>query len=107
MAGRYDDIDPRDIDPETGAPYAGYSSPALDTSFHDGEMDVDDAPEDQVRALLSEWKCNCAGGFYLHRGRDLPSARGFGEWRTCVRCAGSGLDPRASRALALMPAADE
>lgn len=37
----YADIDPRDIDPETGAPYAGYSSPALDTSFHDAEMDVD------------------------------------------------------------------
>lgn len=36
------DIDPQDIDPDTGRPYAGYSSPALDTSFHDGEMDVDD-----------------------------------------------------------------
>lgn len=35
-------IDPMDIDPETGRPYAGYSSPSLDTSFHDGEMDIDD-----------------------------------------------------------------
>lgn len=35
-------IDPQDIDPETWLPYPGYSSPALDTSFHDGEMDVDD-----------------------------------------------------------------
>lgn len=34
-------IDPQDIDPDTGRPYANYSSPALDTSFHDGEMDVD------------------------------------------------------------------
>lgn len=37
-------IDPRDIDPETGRPYAGYSSPSLDTSFHDHEMDVDGPP---------------------------------------------------------------
>lgn len=34
-------IDPMDIDPDTGQPYAGYSSPALDTSFHDAEMDLD------------------------------------------------------------------
>lgn len=39
---RYDDIDPMDIDPDTGRPYAGYSSPSLDTSFHDHEMNVDD-----------------------------------------------------------------
>ncbi len=32
------DIDPQDIDPDTDQPYAGYSSPSLDTSFHDGEM---------------------------------------------------------------------
>lgn len=25
----YPDIDPRDINPETGRPYAGYSSPSL------------------------------------------------------------------------------
>ena len=42
---RYDDINPMDIDPETNRPYAGYSSPSLDTSFHDAEMDVDDAPD--------------------------------------------------------------
>lgn len=35
-------IDPQDIDPDTGRPYAGYSSSSLDTSFHDHEMDVDD-----------------------------------------------------------------
>ncbi len=39
---RYDDIDPQDIDPDTNRPYPGYSSPALDTSFHDHEMDVDE-----------------------------------------------------------------
>lgn len=39
--GRYDDFDPMDLDPATGRPYSNYSSPALDTSFHDGEMDVD------------------------------------------------------------------
>jgi hypothetical protein len=39
---RYDDISPQDIDPDTGRPYAGYSSPSLDTSFHDHEMAVDD-----------------------------------------------------------------
>lgn len=42
---RYDDVHPNDIDPETNRPYAGYSSPALDTSFHDGEMDVEDDPQ--------------------------------------------------------------
>lgn len=44
---RYDDIDPMDIDPETGRPYSNYSSPALDTEFHDQEMDVD-APEEWI-----------------------------------------------------------
>ena len=50
--GRYDDIDPMDIDPETNRPYAGYHSPALDTSFHDGEMDVDD--EDDLEDMIDE-----------------------------------------------------
>lgn len=49
---RYDDIDPRDIDPNTNRPYAGYSSPSLDTSFHDHEMDVDQ--EDTAESLLRE-----------------------------------------------------
>jgi hypothetical protein len=47
---RYDDIDPMDIDPDTGRPYSNYSSPALDTSLHDGEMGVDD--EDTVLSDL-------------------------------------------------------
>jgi hypothetical protein len=41
------DIDPQDIDPDTGRPYPGYSSPSLDTTFHDIEMDVDE-DEDTV-----------------------------------------------------------
>lgn len=47
---RYSDIDPMDIDPDTGRPYANYSSPSLDTSFHDAEMDV----EDTEASLLDE-----------------------------------------------------
>lgn len=43
---RFDDIDPQDINPDTGLPYPNYSSPSIDTSFHDTEMDVDD-DEDQ------------------------------------------------------------
>lgn len=46
---RYDDIDPMDIDPETNRPYSNYSSPSLDTSFHDAEMDVDEPEEIWVR----------------------------------------------------------
>jgi len=38
----YLDIDPMNIDPDTGRPYAGYSSPSLDTSFHDHEMAGED-----------------------------------------------------------------
>lgn len=39
-------IDPQDIDPDTGRPYPGYSSPSLDTTFHDIEMDIDDEEEE-------------------------------------------------------------
>jgi hypothetical protein len=51
----YSDIDPMDIDPETNRPYAGYSSASLDTSFHDGEMDVDDVddPVDALKAIVA------------------------------------------------------
>lgn len=45
-------IDPQDLDPNTGRPYSNYSSPSLDTSFHDGEMDVDDAPEEILHHAL-------------------------------------------------------
>ncbi len=47
---RYSDIDPQDLNPATGRPYSGYSSPSLDDSFHQGEMDVDD--ETPAEALL-------------------------------------------------------
>lgn len=39
---RYSYIDPQDIDPATGRPYSNYSSGAIDTSFHDHEMDDGD-----------------------------------------------------------------
>jgi len=42
------DIHPDDIDPDTGRPYPGYSSPALDDSFHRGEMDFDDGDDPDV-----------------------------------------------------------
>lgn len=96
------DIDPQDIDPDTGRPYPSYSSPALDTSFHDYEMDVDDDPIDQVRELLQGWRCNCHHGFYLNRSAAMGS-HGYGEWVPCKACGGSGLHPRAAKALALLP----
>ncbi len=42
---RYADINPMDIDPDTGRPYSNYSSPSLDISFADGERcdDEEDA----------------------------------------------------------------
>lgn len=39
------DVHPNDIDPDTGRPYAGYSSPSLDTTEHDAEMEDDDGEE--------------------------------------------------------------
>ena len=95
---RYNDIHPDHIDPETGAPYAGYSSPALDTWFHDVEMDIDPAPEDVLDELLQEWKCSCTDGFYLQRSKASPNAK-IGQWVQCRRCEGAGLDPRAKKAL--------
>lgn len=47
----YSDIDPQDIDPDTGRPYSNYSSPSLDTSFHDHEADVGDLPTVEEAAL--------------------------------------------------------
>lgn len=48
------DIGPQDIDPETGMPYSNYSSPSLDTSFHDHEMAVDLTPKEELLATLKE-----------------------------------------------------
>lgn len=69
---RYDDIDPQDIDPDTGRPYPGYSSPALDTSFHDHEMDVDDEEEivcEAVPGQPNHFRLNAAGLRAIARAR--------------------------------------
>lgn len=66
------DIDPQDIDPETNRPYAGYSSPALDTSFHDHEMDVEDKCSHGV--VVSEPCSSCQGDLLL-RGTQSPVPR--------------------------------
>lgn len=59
----YDDIDPQDIDPETNRPYSNYSSPSLDTSFHDGEMDVDEEEDaDRISRELGEIVAKVAAG---------------------------------------------
>lgn len=80
---RYDDIDPQDIDPETNAPYANYSSPALDTSFHDQEMDVDD--EDACTDRRGhEWAYT--GTQY---GGDDERWQGEGRCH-CVHCGADG-----------------
>ena len=63
-------IDPQDIDPDTGRPYRGYSSPALDTSFHDGEMDIDDCGDDEEPEELIE--CPACGAQYDPSWDDCP-----------------------------------
>jgi hypothetical protein len=70
--GRYDDIDPQDIDPDTGAPYPGYSSPALDTSFHDHEMDVDDDGPDLWHVTEAD-----AGPWTIRDGSGLRVATAY------------------------------
>lgn len=60
---RYSDIDPQDMDPDTGRPYSNYSSPSLDTSFHDAEMagedDEPDDPLDLLRELVAAFRRRC------------------------------------------------
>lgn len=77
---RYSDIDPMDIDPDTGRPYSNYSSPSLDTSFHDGEMD----------RAISCLQCGGQGGV------GLPDKAG--RYLACPRCGGTGEDPGGSYA---------
>lgn len=72
---RYSDIDPSDIDPDTGAPYAGYSSPALDTSFHDHEMDVDD--KCSHGRLVTEECRECESDAMLRPPRQFVDGRGL------------------------------
>lgn len=91
----YPDVHPDHIDPETNAPYADYSSDSLDTSFHEHEMDVDDAPDEVMHDALLQWKCPSCGGakVYLNRTRD-------GAKRIdCLVCSGNGLHPIAFAAL--------
>lgn len=72
---RFDDIDPMDMDPNTGRPYSNYSSPSLDTSFHDGETDEDDDDSYPPR-------CTNPGG------HEWPRVE---EWERCL-CAYCGAD---------------
>lgn len=41
-ADRYADIDPQDIDPNTGAPYEDYSSPCIEPHPFGGGMSAED-----------------------------------------------------------------
>lgn len=69
-------IDPQDINPETGLPYSNYSSPSLDTSFHDHEADCD---------ADAEWPERCTHPSGLH---DWPRVE---EWERCL-CTYCGAD---------------
>lgn len=75
MMSRYWDIDPGDIDPDTGRPYSNYSSPSLDTSFHDAEMAGGDDEFEGVdnRELLRLYRAgdDAAGEELLRRQSDL------------------------------------
>ncbi|MGH6730012.1 MAG: hypothetical protein ACREBK_07645, partial [Sphingomicrobium sp.] len=68
-------IDPMDLDPDTGRPYSNYSSPSLDTSLHDGEMDVDDDCEE------------CGGSGIASGDYTFDAGDGEGEDRPCPACA--------------------
>ena len=80
---RFPDVDPGDLDPETGRPYANYSSPSLDTSFHDAES----AGEDEDDGDYYPPPCSNPGGheFVI---RDHP-AYADGVCR-CVHCNADG-----------------
>lgn len=99
---RNDDIHPDHIDPQTNRPYADYSSPSLDSSFHDGEMAVDDPPmtaaEKMIHALR-QWKCPSCGGSKVYRWRP-PGMKGEHVERPCKVCSETGLHPLAREALA-------
>lgn len=59
-------INPQDINPDTGKPYANYSSPSLDTSFHDGEVSFEE-------------ECRCA--YFSISGTGM----GYVLYR-CIKC---------------------
>lgn len=102
---RFADVHPDDIDPETGAPYANYSSPSLGDPWWAEEQRALAAVErpDRIRALVRQWKCDGCGGSgkYLNRSRERGA-----EEITCKRCGGGGLSPKAVELLALLDAAD-
>lgn len=63
----YSGIDPSDIDPDTGRPYANYSSASLDTGFHEGEVPGIDVP---MRAK----GCTCTDHQLVQVGCDCDRA---------------------------------
>lgn len=75
---RFSDIDPRDIDPETNAPYSNYSTPALDPPFED---EPDDGCSDPAGH-----KFECTGTAY---GGDDDSYHGEGRC-FCIYCGADG-----------------
>lgn len=66
---RYYDVDPSDLDPETGQPYANYSSPSLDSSFHDHEMDVGEGEPLKVSIVLVRESHGI--DYYVYHGERL------------------------------------
>lgn len=76
---RYSDIDPMDIDPETGRPYSNYSSPSLDTSFHDGEMDTGESDP----CPNGEHCCCGPGSTCCDCGETIPGATIYVQFSDC------------------------
>lgn len=74
----YGDISPMDINPDTGRPYPGYSSPSLDTGFHDHEMDVDEEEEPQERDTRGPYFVSV---FLIDRAHGGPEEGGW--WYDC------------------------
>lgn len=71
----YWDVDPSDIDPETGRPYSNYSSPSLDSSFHDHEMDTEDDDVEPSRQPITDM---IEKTFCFQRPRDDAEAAEYG-----------------------------
>lgn len=81
---RYPDIDPNDIDPDTGEPYPNYSSPSIEDRYVDYSDDFDE-PQDNCTDP-SGHKFECTGTQY---GGD--DQRWNGEGRClCIHCGADG-----------------
>jgi hypothetical protein len=107
----YYDIDPRDIDPETNLPYANYSSPSLDTSFHDHEMDADEpelwvvhyregygavAAKGFIGPFNTKEEANTKAGYMADRypyWQALGEPAPLGSDPHCEHCDGEGIEP--------------